>query len=260
MSYQHIRIEARGNVALISLVDPATLNAASLNMVKELDTALAEIPEKFRAIVLTGQGRGFCSGALLDKSLDPTKPGYDAGNALESHFNPLMRRIQQLPLPIVTAVNGAAAGFGASIALAGDLIIAAESAYFLQAFRHIGLVPDSGAASLLVHAAGRARAMEMMLLGERIGAVRAMEWGLVNRVVPNAELHDTALALATTLAAGPTLSLGLTRRLGWEAMTRGFSDMLALERAFQEDAGNSMDHREGIEAFFEKRPVVFKGK
>jgi 2-(1,2-epoxy-1,2-dihydrophenyl)acetyl-CoA isomerase len=257
--HKNIQVEKRGNVVVISIDDPATLNALSLPLVSALDVALAIAQRESRAIVLTGTGRAFCSGANLNLGLDPNESNYDAGSLLDSHFNPLMQRIRSLRIPIVTAVNGAAAGIGASIALAGDLIVAAKSAYFLQAFQRIGLVPDGGSAFLLTHATGKARAMEMMLLAEPISAPKALEWGLINRVVPDVELIDAALTLASQLASGPTLALGMIRRLGWEAMQTDFTNLLNLERELQREAGGTSDHREGIEAFREKRPARFSG-
>lgn len=184
--YQTIALEHDGAVATLTLNDPATLNAASFTMTLEITDALeAAVRDGARAIVITGAGRGFCSGANLGSDLDPNEPGYDAGAALDTHYAPLMRAIRDLDVPLVTAVNGAAAGIGCSIALAGDIVLAADSSYFLQAFRRIGLVPDGGSAWLLTKAAGRTRAMEMMLLGEKIPAAQAYEWGLVTRVMPD---------------------------------------------------------------------------
>jgi 2-(1,2-epoxy-1,2-dihydrophenyl)acetyl-CoA isomerase len=248
-----------GDVAMLSLNDPATLNAASIKMVERLLALLDDVSGHTRCILLTGSGRAFCSGANLSGGMDVGSPDYDAGGPLDTHYNPLVERLRQLPVPVVTAVNGAAAGIGASLALIGDLIVAADSSYFLQAFRKIGLVPDGGSAYLLVHAAGRARASEMMLLGKRIPAAQALEWGLVNRVVPAENLVETALDLATQLATGPTAALSMIRRLCWEAVSSDFSTMLALERALQREAGLSADHREGIAAFTQKRPPAFKG-
>jgi 2-(1,2-epoxy-1,2-dihydrophenyl)acetyl-CoA isomerase len=253
-------MERRDEVAIIRLADPSTLNAISFEMAEELKSALEEASCSTRAVLLTGEGRGFCSGANLAAGVDPEAPGYDCGLPLERHYNALMLRIRELPIPIVTAVNGVAAGGGSSLALSGDIIVAAESAYFLQAFRGIGLVPDFGAAFLLTHAAGRPRAMEMMLLGERIPARQALEWGLVNRVVPDAELAEVALKIATSLAEGPTAALGMIRRLGWAAAADSFEEMLALERQLQRDAGRTADHREGVKAFLAKRPAKFTGK
>ena len=258
--YRHILVDQLDQVATITLNDPGTLNAASFAMVGELIAGLegVVIPGA-RAIVLTGAGRGFCSGAKLS-DLDPSEPDYDAGAALETVYQPLMRTIRDLSVPIVAAVNGAAAGVGCAIALAGDLILATEDAYFLQAFRRIGLVPDGGSVWLLAHAVGRARTMEMMLLGERIPAQRALEWGLINRVVAKDELAEQAFELASNLANGPTVALRAMREQCWKATEASFDDILALERRQQRVAGRTADHREGIAAFLDKRPAAFIGE
>lgn len=248
-----------GDVAVLTLNDPATLNAASLAMTEALIAALDAAEQEARAIVITGSGRGFCSGANLSGDLDPDAPDYDAGEPLDTHYNPLMERFRRLSVPVVTAVNGAAAGIGCSIALAGDIVIATESSYFMQAFSRIGLVPDGGSTWLLPRVAGRVRAMEMMLLGEKLSAARALEWGLINRIAPDTGLMDAALAMANRLGLGPTRALGLTRRLAWDALETDFSAQLERERFAQREAGRTADHREGIAAFLQKRPARFIG-
>jgi 2-(1,2-epoxy-1,2-dihydrophenyl)acetyl-CoA isomerase len=248
-------------VATVRLNDPATLNALTTEVTDALHEAARRAGREARAMKLCGAGRGFCSGW----NLGTTSPGgdgeqFDAGRALENHVNPLMRTLRDLPIPWIAAVGGAAAGVGASLALSADLIVAGESAYFLQAFRRIGLVPDGGATWLLAKAAGRARAMELMLLGEKLPAAKALEWGLINRVVGDADVLAVAGALAGELAAGPTLALGLIRRAAWVATAADFDTALNTERAMQTDAGGTEDFREGVMAFFEKRPARFKGK
>ena len=195
--------------------------------------------------------------AMADASVDGADR--DAGAALEHHINPLIRTLRDLPIPWIAAVQGAAAGVGASLALSADLIIAGESAYFLQAFRRIGLVPDGGATWLLSQAVGRVRAMELMLLGEKLPADKARAWGLINRVVPDDDLQATALALAAELAAGPTLSLGLIRRAAWAATSTDLEAALTLERSLQTKAGHTADFAEGVKAFLEKRQAQFSG-
>jgi 2-(1,2-epoxy-1,2-dihydrophenyl)acetyl-CoA isomerase len=249
-----------GDVAILTMSDPATLNAASFPMVSEFIDALDQASGSARALVITGSGRGFCSGAKLSSDLHIDAPEYDAGAALDTHYNPLMLALRDYPLPIITAVNGAAAGIGCTIALAGDIVIAAQDAYFLQAFRRIGLVPDGGSAYLLAHAIGRARAMEMMLLGEKLPADRALAWGLINRVVPAGNLRAEALTLAQDLASGPTKALREIRRQCWEATESSFTATLARERAQQRDIGRTADHREGVAAFLAKRPAKFTGQ
>jgi 2-(1,2-epoxy-1,2-dihydrophenyl)acetyl-CoA isomerase len=267
MSYQKITVAHEGDVAVITLADPATMNAAGLDTAGELMSALkaAVMGQKpARAILLTGEGRGFCSGANLQpggagaRAVDGDgKP--DAGAALETVYNPLVTYMREMPVPLVTAVNGAAAGVGCSLALLGDLIVAGESAYFLQAFRRIGLVPDGCSTYLLPRAIGRARAMEMALLGERVSAAQALEWGMINRVVPDIELMPTAMALATALASGPA-SLGLSRQILWASLDADWAEQLHRERLAQKTAGKTADFAEGVGAFVATRPAVFSGQ
>jgi 2-(1,2-epoxy-1,2-dihydrophenyl)acetyl-CoA isomerase len=258
MSYGSILMNSIGDVAVIRLNDEKSLNAASPQMVEELRDAFDKAAVSGRAIVLTGVGRAFCSGANLGK-VDFYAPNYDAGELLESHFNPLMMAIRELPIPIVTAVNGPAVGVGSTIALAGDLVLASEDAYFLQAFRRIGVVPDSGTAYLLTRSVGRARAMEMILLAEKISARQAFGWGLINRVLPPAELEEGALSMAKDLAAGPTRTLAAIRKSCWNALDSDFQGQLENDRVVQRAVGTTADHREGVAAFFAKRRAVFTG-
>jgi 2-(1,2-epoxy-1,2-dihydrophenyl)acetyl-CoA isomerase len=258
MRYSKIICEARGDVAIIRLNDEQTLNAVSAGMVEELRDALDEACRSSGAIILTGRGRAFCSGANLG-DFDINSPDYDAGAVLATHSNPLMLQLRALPVPLITAVNGPAAGIGCALALAADLIVAADGSYFLQAFRRIGLVPDGGSAFLLTRAVGRMRAMEMMLLGEKIPAAKAFEWGLINRLVPAESLADTSLALACELAAGPRKSLSAIRKMCWDALESGFAAQLERESVLQRDAGRTADYREGVAAFLQKRPARFIG-
>jgi len=269
MSYNKIKVSQEGTITVITLADPATMNAAGADTAAELLQAFkvaAAGAGRARAILLTGEGRGFCSGANLSGGPGAAGAGArdgdgknDAGAALETIYNPLVTYIREMPVPLVTAVNGAAAGVGCSLALLGDLIIAAESAYFLQAFRRIGLVPDGGSTYLLPRMIGKARAMEMALLGERVPAAQALEWGLVNRVVPDAELMGEAMKFAKALADGPA-SLGLTRQLMLASLDGEWADQLHRERVAQRDAGKTEDFAEGVGAFLGKRPAVFKGR
>lgn len=255
-----VKSEKIGHVAVLRLSDPAALNAMSLAMGEELRKALDESERSSRAIVLTGEGRAFCSGAsLTGGGTVNANPGaaFDAGASLESLFNPLMMKLRGLSVPIVTAVHGAAAGIGCSIALSGDLIVADTTGYFLQAFRNIGLVPDGGSPYLLAAAAGRVRAMEAMLLGERIPAETALNWGLINRLAPEGKDIDVALELANKLAEGPRATMALIRELAWGALERPFADQLAQERAKQKIAGQTAEFREGVAAFIEKRKARF---
>jgi len=266
VDYKKIRLSTADGVATITLCDPSTLNAAGLDLADEMAHALRSIAAgivEARAVVITGEGRGFCSGANLSgggaagRQMDVDgKP--DAGQALETVYNPLIMLMRDFPLPLVTAVNGAAAGVGCSIALMGDMIVAGESAYFLQAFRRIGLVPDGGSTYLLPRMIGRARAMEMALLGDKIPAAKALDWGLINRCVPDGELMATATAIATELAAGPK-SLGMIRKLMWESLDNDWTTQLHAERMGQKVASKTDDFIEGVTAFLGKRKASFKG-
>ena len=255
-----LTLEWQGNVAIVRLNDPASLNAITLETVTLFHRAVDWLEPQARAMIVTGAGRAFCSGANLAGGV--TEPGpdesYDAGLVLETHINPLMDRLRGLGLPWITAVRGAAAGAGASLALAGDLILASETAYFLQAFPRVGLVPDAGSSHLLVRTIGRPRAMELMLLGEKLPAAQALSWGLINRVVPDAQLEAEALGLAERLAGG-AWSLRSIRQLAWRAVDEPWSDVLRVERELQRGAGRSADHREGVAAFLAKRPASFVG-
>ncbi|MEZ6029753.1 MAG: enoyl-CoA hydratase/isomerase [Hyphomonadaceae bacterium] len=261
MAYSTIELERDGNVAIIRLNDPATLNAVTLQTIEEIGSALDEITGSARAMVLTGAGRAFCSGANLSGGMGvgQSEGPPDAGRSLETHINPLMLRLRDVPFPWVSAVKGSAAGVGCSFALAADLVVAGEGAFFLQAFARIGLVPDGGSTWLLARSIGRARAMEMMLLGERIPAQKAMEWGMVNRLVPDDQVMPAALDLARALAAGPTRSLAMIRRMAWSAADASFEEAMTTERNNQRAAGQTKDHREGVAAFLAKRPANFTG-
>ena len=261
MAYKTIELERDGDVAIIRLNDPATLNAVTVTMIEEIDAALDEINGAARSMVLTGAGRAFCSGANLSAGMGDRKSDgpYDSGSVLESHINPLMLRLRDVPFPWVSAVKGSAAGVGCSFALAADIVVCGESAFFLQAFARIGLVPDGGSSWILANSIGRARAMDMMLLGERIPAAKALEWGMINRLVPDEQLMPAALDLAKALAAGPTQALGMIRRMAWSAANASFEDAMKTERNNQRLAGQTKDHREGVTAFLAKRPAQFTG-
>jgi 2-(1,2-epoxy-1,2-dihydrophenyl)acetyl-CoA isomerase len=258
-SHLSITTETVDAVFVIRLNDTKALNAISLEMVEELMEAFRLASRTKRAIMLTGCGRAFCSGINLRSMTIDFDADYDGGEALESHINPLMMLIRDLPIPFVTAVNGLAVGIGSTIALAGDYIVAAEQAYFLQAFRQVGIAPDGGTAYILTKAIGRVRAMEMMLLGEKISAAKALEWGLINRVTANDDVERVALDIARSLASGPTKALGEIRRSSWRALEIGFAEKLTTEREAQRELGRTADHREAVAAFMEKRPPIFSG-
>jgi len=260
--YEKLRYEIDGPVGVLTFNDPATLNAASFKLAEEMLDVFGRAAHEVRCLMISGEGRGFCSGANLAGGLSgPMDPaGFDAGAALETHYNPVVCAMRDLAIPLITVVNGPAAGVGCSFALLGDLIIAGQSAYFLQAFRRIGLVPDGGSTYMLVRAVGRARAMEMMMLGEKIPAAQALEWGLINRVVPDTELKAEGLKLAHQLASGPTKALAMIRQAAWASFDNSWSDQLTLERQQQRIAGRTGDSIEGVMAFLQKRPANFTGQ
>ncbi len=260
MAYAKVRYELDGPLAIVTMCDAATLNAVALDMTDELTDAFGRATREARAAVLTGEGRGFSSGANLGSGAPPMDSDGqpDLGARLETTFNPFVTLLRNLPIPYVTAVNGVAAGIGCSFALLGDLIVAGQSAYFLQAFRRIGLVPDGSATYHLPRMTTRARAMEMMLLGEKLPAATAYEWGLINRCVPDDQVLPTAKALALELANGPA-SIGMIRRLAWQSLDSSWEEQLQAEREAQRQAGRTEDFREGVQAFFQKRPAKFKG-
>jgi 2-(1,2-epoxy-1,2-dihydrophenyl)acetyl-CoA isomerase len=259
MAFEHIRLElSPAAVATVTIARPDRLNALSGQTVDELRAAVEESGRSgARCLLLTGEGRGFSSGA--DLASGGGAPD-DVGASLEKHFNPLVEALFALPIPVVAAVNGPCAGAGCSLAFAADIVVAGRSAYFLQAFVNIGLIPDAGATWLLPRLAGRARAMEMMMLGERISAEKALEWGLIARVVEDEALQSEAVLLATRLAQGPTVALGLIRRLAREAGHKPLSEALAAERVAQREAGVTEDFRGAVMAFLQKQPARFEGK
>jgi len=259
-----IKTSIEDKVGIITLNDPGTLNAAGLELMAELQAAFEDFAfgDKVRAIVITGEGRGFCSGANLSGGGGGTggsAPMGKANSALVGTFNPFVAAVRKSPKPLVAAVNGVAAGVGVSIALSADLAVAAESSYFLLAFRRIGLVPDGGATWMLPRLIGKARAMELMLLGEKLPANTAAEWGLINKCVPDADLMGAAMQYARALADGPA-SLGLTRNLVWDALESSFVEQLEAEAYGQGAAQLTSDATEGVMAFVQKRPANFTGR
>lgn len=260
MSFETIRLERVGDVARIVLNRPERLNACPPQMATEIADALSMLGDA-RAVLLTGEGRAFCSGAdLAGKGERSISGGAGSYKALTEHYNPLILKLSRLPIPVVVAVNGPAAGVGCSLALSGDFTLAANSAYFLQAFVNIGLVPDGGSTWILPRLIGKARATQMMMLGERIGAQQAQDWGLIYKAVDDAVLADEALALATRLAAGPTVALGTLRQNLAKALESDLAQTLLIEAEGQWKAGDSADAAEGIRAFLEKRKTQFTGR
>ncbi|OCC24827.1 2-(1,2-epoxy-1,2-dihydrophenyl)acetyl-CoA isomerase [Croceicoccus estronivorus] len=262
MAYRFITVSSDGPVTTLSIARPDKLNALTPNVFAELSDAIeAALKDGARALVLSGEGRAFCSGA----DLQPDGAGYvglpdDLGQLIDDHYNPFTRRLMDLPVPLVTAVNGPAVGAGLSLALAGDIVVAARSAYMLLAFVNIGLVPDAGASWLVAASVGRARAMEMALLGEKLPAAEAKAIGLVSRVVDDADVLAEAQAIAAKLAAGPGKAIGLIRNQINTAVESKLDDVLTLERDNQRVLGRSDDFKEAIAAFAEKRKPQFKGR
>lgn len=257
--YEMIVAERREDVLVITLNRPDRLNAAPPQMFVELGHALAAL-DGARAVLITGAGRAFCSGADVGGgSLAADDPAEATYAALTAYYNPTMQAIADLAVPVVTAVRGPAAGIGCSLALAADFCVVSETAYFLQAFVNIGLVPDGGASWMLPRLIGRARAAEMMLLGERVPAARAEDWGLVHKMVADDALDAEAFALAERLAAGPTVALGLMRRGLAYALQSTQAEAMTREAENQRAARGSADSVEGGMAFLQKRKPAFKG-
>lgn len=258
MSPTTIRTELSDGVACITLNRPDKLNAFVPEMHAELRAALAEAGRNARAVFLTGEGRGFCAGQDLGQRKDG--PPADLGETLHTLYNPLIRDIRALPLPVVCAVNGVAAGAGMSLALACDIAIAARSATFLQAFVKIGLAPDSGSTWFLPKLTGAARARGLAMLGGKITAQQALDWGLIWAVADDDKVKEDGLALARHLAAQPTKALAAIKRAIDAAATNTLDAQLDLERDAQRELGASVDYREGVAAFFAKRAPKFEGR
>jgi 2-(1,2-epoxy-1,2-dihydrophenyl)acetyl-CoA isomerase len=258
MDQDSILFERRDGVARLTLNRPDVLNSFNDGMFARFHALLAEVraDRSLRAMYLTGAGRGFCAG----QDISGTAPMGDIAVHLENSWNPIAKGIRTLDIPVVCAVNGVAAGAGANLALACDFVLAAEESAFIQAFINIGLVPDTGGSWSLPHLVGRARATAALMLGEKIPAKQAAEWGMIYRAVPLASLDAEASALATRLAAMPTLALGLTKRLIEAASGNTFAQQLATEGEFQNICGKSHDHGEGVAAFREKRKPAFEGR
>jgi 2-(1,2-epoxy-1,2-dihydrophenyl)acetyl-CoA isomerase len=259
-----VNVRLDDGAATIELNRPQALNAWNAQLGADLLSALREAAadSAVRAVVLTGAGRAFSSGADLKdiSGGDTTAEGRpDVYKTLTERYHPIMHAIRELPKPVIAAVNGPAVGIGCSLALCSDLIVAAESAYFLLAFVNIGLVPDGGSSLFVPTRVGMARATELSMLGERLGAARALEWGLINRVVPDAQLDQEVAALATRLAAGPTSSYAGTKRQLNNWLYSRMDEQLELEARVQQEMAGSDDFVEGAMAFVEKRPARFSG-
>jgi 2-(1,2-epoxy-1,2-dihydrophenyl)acetyl-CoA isomerase len=257
-----VLVSVDNGVLRATLNRPDKLNACTPEMLGQLRAAIQRAADQpgIRAVLLTGAGRGFCAG----QDLSLRNPAADAAPidlsvSLGSNYNPLIRRMRELPKPIVAAVNGVAAGAGANIALACDIVLAARSASFVQAFSKIGLVPDSGGTYFLPRLVGTARAMGLALLGERLSAEEAEQWGLIWKTVDDDDLVDEAADLARALAAGPTRGYGLLKKALYASPANMLDAQLDLERDLQREAGLTEDYREGVTAFLQKRAPRFKG-
>lgn len=260
-----IQIGQEGAVRTLTLNRPAALNACTSTMLVELREALAAAAsdEQTRCVLITGAGRAFCAGQDLSDPLvapDETQPPKNLGHMLEHFYNPMLLALRAMPVPVIAAVNGVAAGSGANLALACDLVLAAESASFIQAFTRIGLAPDSGGTWLLPRLVGRARAMQLAMLGDKLPAAEAAAMGLIARCVPDAELPSQAMAMAQRLAAMPAQALVETRRAMDEGLTMSFEQALAAEAALQSRLGYAADYNEGVAAFKAKRAPRFSDR
>lgn len=260
MTYETITFAIHDNIATITLNRPERLNAMPPQMADEIADALDHL-DGARALLITGEGRAFCSGADLQARGGATAIGASGPyGALTRSYNPTMVKLSKLNVPIITAVNGPAAGVGCSLALCSDFAIAGKSAYFLQAFVNIGLVPDGGASWMLPRLIGKARATQMMLLGEKISGDQAADWGLIYKCVEDADLMTEARVLATKLANGPSLAIGIMRQNIATALEMDYASALLREAEGQRIAGASADAMEGGLSFLQKRKPVFTGK
>jgi len=261
LKYETIRFSVETGVARLTLNRPDKLNSLNAAMHAEIRDAMAQLSAAgARVLVLTGAGRGFCAGQDLDdRAVKAGDQAPDLGESIEKNYKPLVLALKKLPIPVIAAVNGVAAGAGANIALACDLVIAARSAFFVQSFSKLGLVPDSGGTWFLPRLIGPARAAGLMLLGDRLPAEQAAAWGLIWRCVEDAEFSQVVDALAEQVANAPTLGLARTKQALYESWGRSLEAQLDLERDFQRELGRTADYAEGVAAFREKRAPRFTG-
>jgi 2-(1,2-epoxy-1,2-dihydrophenyl)acetyl-CoA isomerase len=263
MIFQTILFEIENGAARLTLNRPDRLNSFTVEMHHEVAEALTHVErdDSVRALLLTGAGRGFCAGQDLgDRTVSPTAEGVDLGESLENRYNPLIRRLVDLPKPVVCAVNGVAAGAGANIALAADIVLAARSAKFIQSFSNLGLLPDSGGTWILPRLLGHARALGLALTGEPLSAEKAESCGLIWRAVDDDQLKGEADKLLERFASGPTRGFAAIKRAMRGSWLTGFNEQLDLERDLQRELGWSNDYREGITAFTTKRKPEFTGR
>jgi 2-(1,2-epoxy-1,2-dihydrophenyl)acetyl-CoA isomerase len=259
MSYETIVLEQRDHVARITLNRPDRLNSFTRQMHQELGSAIDQVSDA-RVIILTGAGRGFCAGQDLNDRAVAPGAAVDLGATVEESWNPLIRRLASLPQPVIARVNGVAAGAGANIALACDLVVAGSSAKFIQSFSALGLIPDSGGSWHLPRLVGQARALGLALTGEPLAAERAAEWGLIWKCVADEALDAEVNALAAKLAGLPPLGVAAIKQLVRSSWSRTLHQELDLERDEMRRLGFTQDYREGVAAFLEKRPATFTGR
>ena len=262
MDYDFIRYAVDQGVATITLCRPDVLNSFNRRMAQDVQKALkaAGNDPAVRAILLTGSGRGFCAGQDLAEATTGAPGSIDLGDIVRTSYAPMVLAIREVEKPVICAVNGVAAGAGANLALACDIVIAAEDAAFIQSFNKIGLVPDTGGTFFLPRLVGHARATAMMFLSEKVTAAKALEWGMIHDVVPGTVLLDTALALARQLASMPTRAFGLTKRALNASWANDLTAQVAVEEDMQRQAGKTADYVEGVNAFLEKRKPSYTGK
>ena len=262
MDYQHILFAVEGGVARLTLNRPARLNSFIVAMHEEVRDALAQVADdrSVRVLVLTGAGRAFCAGQdLADRSVAPGAAPPDLGESIERYYGPLVLALRRLPIPVLCAVNGAAAGAGANIALACDIVIAARSASFLEAFCKLGLLPDTGGTYFLPRLLGQARATGLAMLGDKLSAEQAAAWGLIWKCVDDDQLAAETEALARHFASAPTLGLARTKQALQASGLNTLEQQLDLERDGMRELGRSADYREGVAAFMDKRAPRFVG-
>jgi 2-(1,2-epoxy-1,2-dihydrophenyl)acetyl-CoA isomerase len=262
VSYQNILFEVRDGIARLTLNRPERLNSFNSEMHAEVRAALASLPSsQARVLVISGAGRGFCAGQdLNDRAVAPGAGPPDLAASIEQNYKPLVLSLRALPLPVIAAVNGVAAGAGANLALACDLVIAARSAVFVQAFAKLGLVPDSGGTWILPRLVGTARALGLAFLGDKLSAEQAAAWGLIWRCVEDAEFAGVVEDLAQHFAAAPTRGLARTKQAIYEGLGRNLAAQLDVERDYQGELGRSSDYAEGVAAFAAKRVPRFTGR
>ncbi|MGP1613681.1 MAG: 2-(1,2-epoxy-1,2-dihydrophenyl)acetyl-CoA isomerase PaaG [Pollutimonas bauzanensis] len=262
MSYENIEFELAGAIARITLNRPDKLNSFTAAMHGELADALAQVETRgARVLVLSGKGRGFCAGQdLSERQMSAGSAPVDLGATIEKYYAPLVRRLRALPMPVVVGVNGVAAGAGANLALAGDIVIARQSASFIQPFCRLGLLPDTGGTYALPRLVGQARAMGLALLGDKLSAEQAAQWGLIWQCVADDQFDARLEELARHFAQAPTKGLAYTKRALNLSLGNSLDEQLDLERDLMRELGASADYAEGVAAFLGKRPPVFKGQ